>query len=114
MSSPHFGPRVLGEGAYAEQKHITSVGGHHFGSRVVDLPPVSVPEPATVDIREMNVHTALAHIAGVDASEYPALLEQERAHPKYLGGRRMVLDALTADEPEPAAPAYAISDEGED
>src|SRR5690606_30308617 len=99
------------------QKRLRSAGGHHFGSLVVSVAEdVPVRASATFDIREMKVHDALKYIEQVtDPAERARLLEQEKQHPKYLGGRSMVRAAL---EDEPAVPVaampYAISDDGED
>lgn len=109
MADPHFGPRVTDPGTFAKEAARTRIGAHHFGSRVVDIP---APKSEPTDIRDMKVHDAIAYVEGVtDPQERAALLEMEKQHPKYLGGRRMVLDALAVDEP-PAV--YAVADDGED
>lgn len=86
---PHFGPKVIGELAYAKDAEVEAVAGHHFGNRVVDLPA------ASKDIREMGGPAAIAYVETIeDQAKLRALHAQEREHPKYAGGRRTVLDAI--------------------
>lgn len=112
-SGPHFGPAVIGEEEYEEERKKYDKGkavfgpavtDQHFGPAVVDKPKTPAPS-GDFDLHELNAKEAKKAIAAVtDPDDLDRLHAYERQHPKWTGGRVGVLDDIEERKGELTTP----------